>query len=111
MQWGYFVGPIVKTLVKKLFNVSASSFAKVALEPLGIFKVGIACLVFNLDFAYFQNNLGFTLQCQAPSEFLSQVPCKVTKIALTSYVDLPAMPSSCCYMSFPCSPVSVGLPH
>ena len=36
---------IVKTLVKKLFNVSDLSFAKVALEPFGLLKVGIACLI------------------------------------------------------------------
>ena len=47
---------IVKTLVKKLFNVSALSFAEVALEPFG---------VFNLDFAYFKSNFGFPFTLRA----------------------------------------------
>ena len=63
---------IVKTLVKKSFNVSALSFSRVALEPLVLFKVGIAYLVFNLDFAYFQNNFGlpFTIRARLRFKFL-----------------------------------------
>ena len=53
-------------IVKKLFRVSALSFGVIALEPSALVRDGIDCLVFSLDLAYFQNNLGllFTLNAK-----------------------------------------------
>ena len=35
------------------------------LLPLGLSSVGIAAVIFNLDFAYFQNDLGFSFTLRA----------------------------------------------
>ena len=51
---------VVKTLVKKSFNVSALSLALIAFVPSLLVSVGMACLDFSRDLAYFQNNFGFS---------------------------------------------------
>ena len=50
---------VVNTLQKNSFSESAFSFGVVAFAPSDFSRVGIFCLVFNLDFAYLQNNFGF----------------------------------------------------
>ena len=50
----------VKTLLKYWLSVFALSSADVAIVPLGFSSVGIEPLVFSLDLAYFQKDLGFS---------------------------------------------------
>ena len=55
------VSSSVKTLAKNSFRVSAFSCALDDLDPSFLIKVGIVCLVFSLDFVYFQKTFGFVL--------------------------------------------------
>ena len=69
--WQFKVGGIhslssrVKTLTKKLFNVLALSLGVVAVDPSSSINVGIAVLVFSLEFAYFQNAFGLSFTLMA----------------------------------------------
>ena len=62
----------VNMLLKGSFSAFALSLGGTAFVPLGLSCVGIAALVFNLDFAYFQNDLGyrFTLRARLFSKSL-----------------------------------------
>ena len=51
----------VNMLEKKSLRASDFSLGEVALFPFGLIKDGILCLVFNLEFVYFQNNFVFVL--------------------------------------------------
>ena len=51
----------VNTLEMKPLRASDFSLGEVALLPSCLIKDGILCLVFNLEFVYFQNNVGFVL--------------------------------------------------
>ena len=52
-------------LLKESFSAFALSHGDTAFVPLGLSSVGIAALVFNLDFSYFQNDLGFSFTLRA----------------------------------------------
>ena len=47
-------------LLKYLFSAFALSSGDTAFVPSGLSSAGMEALVFNLDFAYFQNDLGFS---------------------------------------------------
>ena len=55
----------MKTLAKKLVNVLALSLGVVAVDPSALINVGIAGLVFSLEFAYFQNAFGLSFTLMA----------------------------------------------
>ena len=57
---GITIFSTVNMLLKYLFSAFALSSGDTAFVPSGLSSAGMEALVFNLDFAYFQNDLGFS---------------------------------------------------
>ena len=62
---GITIFSTVNMLLKYLFSAFALSSGNTAFVPSGLSSAGMEALVFNLDFAYFQYDLGFSFTLRA----------------------------------------------